>query len=65
MANFNVSIERVSFVSFDVEANSMEEAEEKAMQQAYDMNWASEEADYNILDTINTDTNEMKHWLSH
>lgn len=65
MANFNVSIERVSFASFDVEANSMEEAEDKAMQQAYDMNWASEEADYNILDTINTDTNEMKHWLSH
>lgn len=65
MANFKVSIERVSFASFDVEANSMEEAEEKAMQQAYDMNWASEEADYNILDTINTDTNEMKHWLSH
>lgn len=58
MANFSVSIERVSYVSFDVEANSIEEAEEKAMQQAYDMNWASEEADYNILETTNTDTNE-------
>lgn len=45
-----VGVVRTSYASleFEVEANSKEEAEEKAMDKAYNTSWDEDTADYDI-----------------
>ena len=55
MKKFEVEISRTAFMTFEVEVNDNEDfhiAEEKAMQMAYNENWASADAEYNV-DAIN------------
>ena len=55
MKKFEVEISRTAFMTFEVEVNDNEDfhiAEEKAMQMAYNENWASADAEYNI-DAVN------------
>lgn len=47
---YTVTIERSSLCEFKVEASSEQEAEDLAMQEAYDRNWAMDDADYYVED---------------
>lgn len=47
---YTVAIKRSSVCEFEIEANSEQEAEDLAMQEAYDRNWAMDDADYYVED---------------
>lgn len=55
MKKFSISIERAAYMSFVVEAETIEEAQRKALQEACDADWACEEADYNIVQSEEAD----------
>ena len=50
---YTVAIRRTSVCEFEVEANNEQEARELAMQEAYDRNWAMDDADYEVDDVSN------------
>jgi predicted secreted protein len=50
MKKFTITIERTSVEEFTVEAENAEDAQNKAMEEAVNTNWASFEADYKVLD---------------
>ena len=52
MKKFEVEISRTAFMTFEINAEDRHDAEEKAMQMAYNENWASADAEYNV-DAIN------------
>lgn len=52
---YTVDVARTSYRTFEVEAETAREAEAKAEQAAYDMDWAREDADYRIGRARRTD----------
>jgi len=46
---FSINIERSAVETFEVEAESLEEAEELALKEAYNTDWASSEAEYRAV----------------
>lgn len=57
---YEVEITRVSYstLTFGVEANSREEAEEKAMDEAYNTSFDEDNADYEVQSCVETELDD-------
>lgn len=57
---YEVEITRVSYstLTFGVEANSREEAEEKAMDEAYNTSFDEDDADYEVQSCVETELDD-------
>lgn len=51
--SFEVAISRIQTMRFDVTAKNEEEAIDKALDMAYNEDWAMEDADYEVEDVVN------------